>query len=373
MGDTGRSGQYMPEKAPAPVNPIASNTGRQGTFPSPGPVASSTGNPLMLPPAPAATTTKNAPYQNPANRLDQAGVGETIAGAAGSQLLGAPGASEANWNANGSKWGAPTQSGGYWEGVAGQFNGGGPMVSNNAQGAYDTYMKQMPTIAPEANVGSFYDNARKRQSQDMNTEMGSRGAFNSSAALDKLAQGNATLNAEQANAESKYGLDRASAMGDLFEIGGTMARGADESSSAGAQSKLDYLTQGGALAGQADDAKLGFLTGQDTAASHADKGRTDRLVSAATAALGAQGAHDDRVQTFIDNTAKLGDRLSQVSGDAFQRIIGGDQALMDAVLSGDVARVAEALQISNDDANRITGDLKAIADVAVAASKAGAK
>lgn len=301
----------------------------------------------------------------------KAGIGETGAAAAGTALM-APTTGENWFGAHTSQWDAPNAATGYWEGVAGKWNGGTPLVSNNAQGAYDLYMKNMPTISPDANMGGFYDNARTRQAQEMNTQLGARGAFNSSAALDKIAQGQAALNATQAKDEAQYGLDRASTMGDLYSKGGVMARGADASSLEGADFQRSWIDTMGDLASSADDSTLGFLKGGQDAAEGVTSGTVDSLTAAATAALGSQGARDSRIQGAFTNINKLGEQLAGVATDAYTRIISGDQALMDAALSGKVAQVAEALNISTADANRLMGDLKGVAEVAVAAKKVGA-
>jgi hypothetical protein len=309
---------------------------------------------------PPADKLQPEPQPAPDFNQEQPGIGESGASAVASALFTQPGFSEQQFAQNKGAWNAPTNTQGYWQGIAGQFNGGN-MANSRAASAYDQYMKNMPQIAPEANLGGFYDNARTRQAQDMNAQLGARGAFNSSAALDKLAQGQATLNAQQVSDEAKYSIDRASTMGSLYNTLGTLGNQADSQ-------RNDWLKTGGALASKADEMGLAKLEGGARAAEGADSGRVARLSTAATAALGAQGARDERIQGAFNNINKLGDQLGGVVTDAYTKLFTGDQALMDAALSGDIARVAEALNISNEQANRIATDLKSVAEVAASVS-----
>lgn len=319
------------------------------------------GQPPKAIPIQQGTVATPSPYD-----MSNPGIGETVGGQVSNQLMAGPSAQKTMFDATQGEFTKPWAQEGFWEGVMGNFQGGGPSVSNQAQQAYSQYMQQMPTINPEANLDPYYANARKRQTQDTNSALGARGMFNSSAALDKIAQGDATLNSQQANAEAQYGLNRASTIGNLNAIAGNLARGADMSSAAQAQSKLNYLTEGGNLAAGADSGKATRLQTGFAGAGAADSGEIARLTTAATVALGAQGAHDQRVQDAFQNITKLDGQLQTVATDAYGRIINGDAALMDAAISGDVAKVEEALNISTDQANRLMGDLKGLAEVVTA-------
>jgi hypothetical protein len=72
------------------------------------------------------------------------------------------------------------------------------------------------------NLDPFYNNAERRALEQLNTQMASRGLFNSSAAIGAGNEAVQNLEAEKANREGQYGLQRAGLMGNL-------AQGADTS------------------------------------------------------------------------------------------------------------------------------------------------
>lgn len=72
------------------------------------------------------------------------------------------------------------------------------------------------------NLDPYYDNAKRRALETLNTQMASRGLFNSSAAIGAGNEAITNLEAEKANREGQYGLQRAGLLGNL-------AQGADTS------------------------------------------------------------------------------------------------------------------------------------------------
>lgn len=359
-----------PVKQPWELGPVAkpgTSSNPQGGFgnfgQAPGVAPTATTRPGVVsalpPPAP--------PPPNPL--LTPSDSGSQLAGTIGAGMASAPTAAAGALGAVGSGFLAPGESTGYWQGVAGQFNGGGPMVSNNAQGAYDSYMKSMPDINPDANLGAYYDNARTRQTQDMNRELGSRGAYNSSAALDQIAQGNATLNAQQAKDEGQYGLDRASTLGNLAAIGGNLASGADTSSRSSADSKLGYLRTGGELAHTSTQDELARVTGAVDAGATVDRVEIEKLRTAADIALSGQREHNDIGQNAFKNAIDLGAKTAGVAQQAYQDILDGDKELLDAVLSGNVAALTDKYNMTVADANKFMSDMKSAAELLTSGKK----
>lgn len=258
----------------------------------------------------------------------------------------------------------------HWEGVQGQFSGPAPDVTNNTQSAYDAYMRNTPEIAALPGLEPYYDNARTTYVEDTNRQLAARGAFNSSAALDSIGSGLASLNAEQANREADYGLARAAEQRQWYGLGGDLASLADNASLNEGTFGLDWLKTGGDLAGAAGQEDLDRIELGGNLASDADRAELDRLIAGQTSAFGAQLARDTRVQAAFDNMLRVGEGMATVAGDAYTQMFAADSALMDAVLSGDVASVAEALNISRDTAGRIMDDLTAIAGAVTEGVKA---
>lgn len=142
------------------------------------------------------------------------------------------------------------------------------------------------------NLDPYYNNAERRASEGINQQMGSRGLFNSSAALGQNAEAIGNLEAEKANREGQYGLERAGLMGNL-------AGGADSSSLA----------------------NLGAGFG---------------------AAQAAQGLQSGRAQNYLQNLMSTAAPVMAAAGNTYNSMIGGDEQLMRDAMMAELGLAGEA-------------------------------
>lgn len=76
------------------------------------------------------------------------------------------------------------------------------------QANYDKRQADQSTLSADPNFGDFYDNAIRRSVEGINKNLGARGAYGSSAADDQIKESITNLNAERANREADYNLQR---------------------------------------------------------------------------------------------------------------------------------------------------------------------
>ncbi len=112
-----------------------------------------------------------------------------------------------------------------------------PGVSNRADEFYQQFLSQMPDIKTDPGLEPYYANARRKASEDINRQMAARGMWGSSAAGDMIGEAMVNLNAEQANRESQYYLDRLAEQRGWQSTGGNLASSADSSSRGAAENE----------------------------------------------------------------------------------------------------------------------------------------
>jgi hypothetical protein len=172
--------------------------------------------------------------------------------------------------------GAETNAGSqYWDKVAGRFNDGS-------------------RTDVEANLGGYYDRAFDRGAGQINRQLAARGQFGSTRGMQQIGDYGAALQADRANREAQYGLQRSA-----DELAWT--RGGADIAFRAADTRQSYLTDAAsqAQAAQAQQFdRLGQAHGQllqDDAYSLQNRN------SGMIAASSAQGARDNRIQQGADN------------------------------------------------------------------------
>lgn len=236
-----------------------------------------------------------------------------------------PGFGESYFNQHQGQFGQPTQSGQWWNQVQGQYQYP-PQVSNNAQTEYNNYTR--PDIAADPGLDPYYNRARDRLATDLNNQFASRGMLGSSAALDQLSEGLGGLNAEQANREAAYHLQRLGEQRAWEQLGGQLAGQADTNSRLGSQNELAWLQGLGGLAGQADQANLANLMGGMGAAAN------------------AQQLNMGRGQNFFDNMMQAAMANAGMIGSSYNDMLGTDAGLMNNALMLESGLAQMALQAS---------------------------
>jgi len=222
-----------------------------------------------------------------------------------------PGFGESFFQQHQGQFGAPTQAGNWWGQVQARYPSA-PQVSNNAQTEYSNFTR--PDLAADPGLDPYYDRARTRLGEDLNRQFASRGMYGSSSALDQLSEGLGGLNAEQANREAQYNLQRMGEQRAWEQLGGQLAGQADASSRSGSQNELAWLQGMGGLAGQADQSNLANLMGGMGAAGQAQQ-------------LGM-----GRAQNYFDNMMQAALAQSGMAGATYNDMFGTDAGLMNNAL-----------------------------------------
>ncbi len=141
-------------------------------------------------------------------------------------------------------------------------------------------------------LAPFYENAKRRALETIDTQFGSRGMFGSSAAIDRGAEAVTDLEADRANREGQYGLQRAGLLGNL-------AQGADTS-------ELSNLGMGMGAAGA------------------------------------AQGAHRQRGRDYISDIFGMAAPTAAMAGNAYNQMIQSDQDMMTQAMMAEMGLAGEA-------------------------------
>lgn len=238
----------------------------------------------------------------------------------------------------------------FYEGVAGQFNNR-PVATNRAEVAYDQYERDRPDLGP-SELGTYYDHAKKRTSEDMNAQLAARGSFNTSRGVQQVGDALTGLEAERANREADHDLAR-SADARAWATGRSgAAQGADASSRGLAQTDLAQTLGYGGLALNAQGAEEGRLLNDLGVQTGLDAQEFGRLSGALNAGSVAGQSHAGRIGMGWDALFGLGGAASGVVGSQNQQQIEAltelEQLIQDAYNRGDKAAVA---QLQQDRAN----------------------
>ena len=234
-----------------------------------------------------------------------------------------PGYGESYFQQHQGQFGQPTQSANYFQQMMGRYPTA-PQVSNNSQTEYNNF--QAPHLSDNAGLQPYYDQARKQLGADLNSQYGSRGMYGSSAALNGISSGLQGLNAEQANRESQYALQRSAEDRGWTGLGGQLAGQADESSRAGSQNELGWLMGMGNLAGNADQSNLANLMG------------------GMQGAMGAQDAMRGRGQDMFNNIMGPTMAMAGMAGNGYNNMLGMDANMMNNALMLESGLAQAALQ-----------------------------
>ena len=227
---------------------------------------------------------------------------------------------------------APTGSEQYANQVAGRFNAprnfqpGGGGATNRAEEAYQDYRSS----GLQAGLDPYYDRAKQKTSTDIDKALAARGMHGSSAGLQQVSDAMSGLNAEQANREGDFDLQR-------LGLGGQLGRSADISSMGGAEHDLQR-----SLAGQG--AELDWLrTGADIA-GQGDRGLLGRLGYGLQASGAGQGMREDRLQNAFNNTLIPSQLAMQNANNYYGQMFAADQGLTDAATAAQLGIPNQQLQ-----------------------------
>lgn len=264
--------------------------------------------------------------------------------------LNVPGAAEKFQADNASKWSAPSAGSQWWEQNQGKFSGGGPAdqywngiqgkagqtptTANNAQGAYNQFQGSTP-----ADTSSYYNNAVKNATEDVNAAAAGGGTLGSTGAADQARRASTDLRGQQAQADAQYGLSRAG-------LAGSLASGADVSSGRDVQNQLGWMTGLGGLANQTQNSALQRLLGAGGLAQGFDADRLNGLNSGMGAAVAAENALRNRGQDFFNNNLAMGQAEANPFQQAYLAMLQNDQNLQDNAINMQTGGAREGLNQS---------------------------
>lgn len=245
---------------------------------------------------------KNAPQMqyNFHGSVAQPGIMENYANQAIGQMGNTPSALGDYWKQNQAKFAPPGQGDQYWNQVQGGLSAA-KNIGNNAQDAYNQFAGSTP-----ADTSQYYDYAANRATREVNAAAAGRGMLNSSGSLQQVADMEANLRGQQANANAQYGLQRSGLLGQL-------GASADNSARANLQNQLSWL-QG------AQQYKYQPLMMGAQVAGQVDANSMNRLATGAQIASMGQNALRNRSQDYFNNTMGMAGAdagwINQVYGGA---------------------------------------------------------
>lgn len=246
------------------------------------------------------------------------------------------GAGESYYGNNQQVWQAPSFGEVNAQGLVGQYSdpNNRPDVANNSQNWFDRYSGQMPSIASDPGLGPYYENAKKRAQESINQATAARGSYGSSSANDQTARAFTDLEADRAQKEAQYNLQRLGEQRQWESLGGQMAGSADSSSRAQSQDEQQWAQ---------------LLSSMGLDASQLGLQRTNAGQDAANSAQNAQRA---RGQDYFNNQMMLGDRVADQYAQFMLPALDNDADLFGAANSGGVAQGNQGL--ANEQANAAT-------------------
>lgn len=214
----------------------------------------------------------------------------------------------------------PTQGGQYWNQVAGKFNAPAANWSNRADEWYQQFKGQVPNMPDDAGLGGYYDEAKRRTSEDINSQLAARGLFGSSEGVGMLGEALTGLEAERANREADYRLRKTAEDRMWQQLGGGLARGGDLSEQGMAGQELAYLLGGANVAGAADRSDLA------------------RVLGGADVAFRGQGAREGRLGDRFNRTYGMGADTRDFLQSGYEHGFAQDERLLGDVLEALLAQ-----------------------------------
>lgn len=251
-----------------------------------------------------------------------------------------PGAAEQRYEDTKGQYDAPTQMEQFWSQNASSFQA--PTQSEQFASDVNSRFGTGPQINKDGNYGAYYDRAKERAVESLDSSLAARGSYGSSVGLGQIGETISDLEADRARTEADYNLRASDAeRGWVDTLSGVQNTAADD--------KMNRFRTGGELASTSDAMKA------------------ERLRSGMNAADTAQGRQRERGQDFITNEMAMGDRMSGLMGDYANGALTNDQALLDAILSLNIGQGAQGVANathnatqSRDDSERNTDNMMAI-------------
>lgn len=253
-----------------------------------------------------------------------------------------PGTGESYYGNNKQVWQSPSYGEVNAQGIANQYSdtNNRPAVSNNSQDWYSQYAGNMPSIASDPGLDPYYNNAEKRSTEAINQATAARGAYGSSAANDQISRGITDLEADKAQHEAQYNLQRLAEQRAWQSLGGNLAGQSDQNSLAQNQNEQGWAGLLGKLG--LDASQFGL----------------QRTNAGMDAAGNAQGMNRSRGNDYFNQQLAMGDRMSDLMRSIYLPALDNDASMMSDASSGNIATgnqtAANERQNSQDTVNALT-------------------
>ena len=229
----------------------------------------------------------------------------------------------------------------FWNGISGAFNAN-PNTTNQAEAAYQDYLKNRPNIQNDPNLGAYYSDAEKRATDTLNAQAASRGNYGSSVALGEVGKAIGGLEADRAQKEAAYQLQKDAEQRQWQALGGTLGSSSDVSNQRNIDAVRQWLSTGGTLAGAAQDAGLSRIMGGGQLANLADTQKLQQAVAQVQASNISEQDKNARIQELYNMAMGPYQALSTMAGNTYQNMIGNDIPLFGEQVGAPVAAAGQA-------------------------------
>lgn len=217
-----------------------------------------------------------------------------------------PGAAEQFYESTKDQYTGPSAAEEFWGQSADQFQD--PTQGETFASKVDQRFGTGPQLNRDGGYGAYYDRAKERAVESLDSSLAARGAYGSSVGLGQIGETIADLEADRARTEADYNLRVSDTERAWLDSLSNIQSGAG-------RDRLDRLSRG------------------TDAARTADVSRDNRLRTGADVAGQAQDSQRQRGRDYINDQMAIGDRLAGISADGTAGTLSNDQALLDAIIS----------------------------------------
>lgn len=223
----------------------------------------------------------------------------------------------------------------------------GPMETPRYSAARSSQLAgSTPNIAQSANLGDYYEAAKKRLAANINDASAARGTWGASTTTNQLNQGMADLEAQRAKEEADYALKALAERRSWEGMKNEVAASADESALGRYLGETTRASTMGELGLSADEAERQRWLDWMSATGGVESTRAGSMVAEEAAAARAQQAAQDRFKTLLAMDTGLADSIDAIYGQGFSDMMANDQDLMNAMIA----------LTQNQDANAVGGN-----------------
>jgi hypothetical protein len=238
-----------------------------------------------------------------------------------------------------------------------------PEFGTNTQEAYNRFAGVRPDIARDAGLGPYYEDAKRRAAESIRTAMSARGAYGSSATDDQISQAMTGLEAERANREADYNLQRLAEQRQWEGLGGTLAGAADQQTLNNVMADANVSSMIAGVAQTGDAAQMDRLKTYLATAYQMDEQTANTFIRYMTAAGAADIAGLGRGDRAFDATFGMGQAVSGVMGQDYGAGLEADQELFQSFLEAMYGPKYLELLGSKEDRDRIENDFQRFIDL----------